>query len=174
MKEEQINTRRAEDLGIGKFKVPKAPDFDFTIPMLSFLVTQEPEGAYVSTCIHLQIDGYGKTEQDAIMDMLDSVTFFLRENFTNPLCRDTAWERLEELLHESTHQEMELWDAYHCVQVRLSMLGQSTDNTEELWDWIQQLQKRVERLENTAVQSIKQELNTIMLLIKIGYTPLNR
>jgi hypothetical protein len=171
---EQININRGEVLGIGKLKVPRSPDFDFTIPVLSFLVIKEHGGGYVSICIHLQIDGYGKTEQDAILDMIDSVTFFLRENFTNSACKDMAWVRLEELLYESTHEEMELWDAYHRVQVRLSMLGKSTDNTEELWAWINQLQKRVERLEDAAAQRIKKELNTLLLLIKIGYTPLNR
>jgi hypothetical protein len=172
--EEQIKTHRGEVLGIGKLKVPRGPDFDFIIPMLSFLVIKEFEGGYVSTCIHLQIDGYGKTEQDAILDMLDSVTLFLRENFTNPRCKDAAWIRLEELLHESTHEETELWDAYHRVQVRLSILGISTDSTEELWDWIKQLQNRVERLEDDAARKIEKEINTLILLIRIGYTPLDR
>jgi hypothetical protein len=172
--EEQIKTYSGEVLGIGKLKVPRSPDFDFIIPMLSFLVLKESEGGYVSTCIHLQIDGYGQTEWDAILDMLDSVTFFLRENFTNPQCKDMAWPRLEELLHESTHQETKLWDAYHRVQVRLSMLGRATDQTEELWNWIKQLQKRVERLEDTAAQKIEKGLNSLLWLIKIGYTPLDR
>jgi hypothetical protein len=171
---EQINTNRGEVLGIGKLKVPRGGDFNFTIPMFSFLVIKEPDGGYVSTCIHLQIDGYGKTEQDAILDMIDSVTLFLHENFTNPVCKDMAWTRLEELLHESTHQETELWDVYHRVQVRLSMLGKSTDNTEELGKWINQLQKRVECLEDAAAQKVEKDLSTLLLLIKIGYTPLDR
>jgi hypothetical protein len=170
----QIKTKRGKVLGIGKLKVPRSPDFDFIIPMLSFLVIEEAQDEYVSTCIHLQIDGYGKTEQDAILDMLDSVTYFLRENFTNPICKDTAWSRLEELLYESTHDETELWDAYHRVQVRLSMQGTATDQTEELWDWIKQLQKRVEHLEDAAAQKIKKELSSILLLSRIGYTQLSK
>jgi hypothetical protein len=168
---ERVKTQRGEVLGIGKLKVPRSPDFDFTIPMLSFLVIKEPEGKYVSTCIHLQIDGYGKTEQDAILDMLESVTLFLHENFTNPRCKDTAWVRLEELLYESAHDEIELWDAYHRVQIQLSILGISTDKTDELWDWIKQLQKRVEGLEDVAMEK---EINKLLLLSRIGYTPLDR
>jgi hypothetical protein len=137
----KVGTSRGEVISIGKLKVPRTPDFDFTIPKLSFLVIRKPDGGYVSTCIHLQIDGYGKTEQDAVLDMVEGVTLFLRENFTNPTCKDTAWERFEELLYESTHEEMELWDAYHRIQVRLSMRGESTDKTEELWAWINRLQE---------------------------------
>jgi hypothetical protein len=171
--EEQIKTCRGDVLGIGKLKVSRSPDFDFVIPMLSFLVLKEPEDEYVSTCIHLQIDGYGKTERGAILGMIDSVTFFLRENFTNPQCKNMAWLRVEEMLHESTHQETDLWDVYHRVQARLSMMGGATDQTEELWDWIKQLQERVERLEDDAAQRIEKELNSLLLLIRIGYTQLD-
>jgi hypothetical protein len=171
--EEQIKTDRGEVLGIGKLKVPGSPDFDFTIPRLSFLVIRDIDGEYVSTCIHLQIDGYGKTEGDAILDMIDSVTLFLRENFTNPRCKDMGWIRFEELLRESTHQETELWDAYHSVQARLSMAGVPTDKTEELWALIKQLQKRVERLEDSAAQKLNEELSALSLNIQIGYNSLD-
>jgi hypothetical protein len=175
LREERINTSRGEVLGIGKLKVPRSPNFEFTIPMLSFLVKKESDYGYVATCIHLQIDGYGKTDRDAILDMIDSVTLFLHENFTNPECKDMAWERLEELLHESTHQETELWDAYHRVQVCLSMLGKSTDNTEKHRNRINQLQKRVECLEDAAAaKKVEKDLNKLFLLIEFGYTPLNK
>jgi hypothetical protein len=101
MEEEPIKTSRGEVLETGKFKVPKTQDFDFDTPMLSYIVIKEPEGGYVSTCTHLQIDGYGKTKQDAINDMIDNTTYFLRVNFTNPRCQDTAWERLEEMLYDN-------------------------------------------------------------------------
>jgi hypothetical protein len=174
MMEEQIKTSRGEVLGIGKLRVPLSPDFDFTIPTLSFLVIKETDGEYVSTCIHLQTDGYGKTEQDAIISMISRVSLFLRENFTNPRCKDNAWERFEEMLGESTHEGTELWDAYHGVQVRLSMRGVSTDRTEEIWMLIKQLQRRVERLEEAAAQKLKEEIVALSLNIQIGYATLDK
>ncbi|MDR1829992.1 MAG: hypothetical protein LBQ76_04395 [Candidatus Fibromonas sp.] len=38
--------------------------------MLSFIVIKKEDGTFVSTCIHLRIDGYGKTVDHAVQLML--------------------------------------------------------------------------------------------------------
>ncbi|MDR2897426.1 MAG: DUF3450 domain-containing protein [Spirochaetaceae bacterium] len=171
--EELIETIRGKVLGIGKLKIPKSTDFNFIIPALSFLVIKETDDSYISTCIHLQIDGYGKTEEKAILDMHRSVNFFLQEIFSNLEYADMAWVRFGELLSESTHQGTDLWEAYHKVQIYLSKLGISTDETETLKKWIKQLEKRVERLEeNRESLEIKKDLSKVLLKPEIGYTPI--
>jgi transcriptional accessory protein Tex/SPT6 len=92
----QIKIKRGEVIGIGKVKIPKSQGFDHEIQMLSFLVIQESSNSFISTCIHLRIDGYGKTADEAKQDMVENTYYFLCENFKNLTVED-AWDNLRNL-----------------------------------------------------------------------------
>ena len=66
---QQIKVSRGEVIGIGKIKIPKTREFNHEIPLLSFLSIKESDNSFISTCIHLRIDGYGKTEEKADENM---------------------------------------------------------------------------------------------------------
>ena len=115
--QEIIKVSRGEVVGIGKLKIPRTADFNYEIPMLSFLVIKEKEGGFVSSCIHLQVDGYGATDDSAIDDMITSIEYFLRANFSR-LPEKDAWLNLIELSFVDK-DNMETWNAYRNVQLRL-------------------------------------------------------
>lgn len=148
-----IKVARGEVVGIGKVKIPKAEDFDYEIPMLSFLVIEEPGGGFVSSCLHLHVDGYGATDDSAHLDMSKNVQLFLKSNF-NRLELGDAWENIRRLsrmrdesggaIDEST---VELWDAYRGVQFALAIRGVSTDSAQSLRRKMEQLQERIDQLE---------------------------
>ena len=98
--------------------------------MLSFLDIQESEISFISTCIHLHIDGYGKTIEEAEENMVENIYYFLVQNFSI-LPLENAWENLRDLF-KSDEWSNELWDAYHEVQIQLSIKGIPTDNGVEL------------------------------------------
>ena len=67
-------------------------------------------GEYVCTCLNLQIDGYGKTPEEAENDMKDSVRYFINQNFEK-LSNDDAWRNIFELqLTDETTREY--WNAF--------------------------------------------------------------
>jgi hypothetical protein len=171
MSQEKITTSRGEVVGIGKVKMPKTQDFKYEIQMLSFLVIKESEDSYISTCIHLHIDGYGKSVEESYYDMFESIFYFLYKNFEK-LPVEKAWENLEELFL-SDEWSCELWNAYHKVQIQLSMKGISTDNTEQLFKRIKQLEARVKRLKSEEARKLEEE---IMRFSKdlIDYTPVSK
>jgi hypothetical protein len=141
-----VKISRGNVLGIGKVKVPKTQEFNFEIQLLSFLDIQESENSFISTCIHLRIDGYGKTIEEAHEDMVENVYFFLCENFKK-LPYENAWDNLLDLF-KSDEWSNELWDAYHEVQVRLSIMGKPTDNIAGLLSRLNKLEKRIKEWEN--------------------------
>jgi hypothetical protein len=126
----QITVSRGEVVGIGKVKIPRTQDFNYEIQMLSFLVIKKSKDSFVSTCIHLHMDGYGKTPREANKDMAENIYFFLKENFSK-LPPEDAWNNIWDL-SKSDNWSNELWDAYRAVQIQLSMQGRSTDNKEML------------------------------------------
>jgi hypothetical protein len=135
-----INVSRGEVVGIGKIKIPKTREFNHEIMLLSFLSIKESEDSFISTCIHLRIDGYGKTSDEADKNMVKNVWYFLFRNFKE-LSIEDAWDNLRDLF-KSDDWSSELWDAYREVQVQLSINGVSTDQTAELNFRIDQLEKK--------------------------------
>jgi len=121
-----LETPRGSVIAIGRFKVPKMPvhGFDCDIPDFSFIVIKRGAdenssfkwdgGAFIATCIQMQMDGYGATISEACNDMSDKVRDYIYENFKNPEHREDAWENLFELLRPNEHTNM-LWDKYHAL-----------------------------------------------------------
>jgi hypothetical protein len=167
---EAICVSRGEVVGIGKVKMPKTQEFNHEIQLLSFLVIKESENSYISTCIHLHIDGYGKSVEDSCHDMFENIYYFLCKNFEKFSLED-AWNNLEDLFM-SDPWSCELWDAYHKVQIQLSIQGISTDNTENLLKRIKQLEARVRKLKSQEARKVEEE---IMKLSKnlIDFIPLD-
>jgi hypothetical protein len=151
-----ISVSRGEVVGIGKVKMPKTREFDYEIQFLSFLVIKDTENSYVSTCIHLHIDGYGKSVEDSYYDMFENIYYFLCKNFERLPVED-AWKNLEDLFM-SDEWSCELWDAYHKVQIHLSTQGISTDNTENLLKRIKQLENRVKKLKSQEARNLEKEI----------------
>jgi hypothetical protein len=142
-------TSRGRVIGPGRFKVPRTPKlgFDCEIPLLSFIVTKSNDNdGYIATCIHMQIDGYGKTEENAINDMADNVCYFLHENFKDETRRDSTWNNILDVFLSSPLTS-ELWDAYHTLQIELAKKGISTDWYSKLLERIISLEKRVSKEE---------------------------
>jgi hypothetical protein len=167
----QITVSRGEVVGIGKVKIPRTQDFDYEIQMLSFLVIKGSENSFVSTCIHLQMDGYGRTPRESINDMIENISCFLKENFEK-LPIDDAWNNLEDLF-KCDEWSTELWNAYHSVQIQLSMYGRSTDSVENLRKRIVQLEKRVKQLESLEARTINKEISDVAEDLIVDYTPVN-
>ena len=109
-----VKVSRGNVVGIGEIKILKTRKLNKELPVFSFIMLQgkkEEKGLYISTCIDLRVDGYGKTELSAVMDMGEAIYNFLLENFTNPKCKDNA---LSNLIHLARYDEWsnELWNAY--------------------------------------------------------------
>ena len=135
-----IRVSRGEVVGIGKFKIPRTEEFDYEIQLLSFLSIKETEGSFISTCIHLRIDGYGKTEEEADRNMMKNAFFFLSQNFSK-LSVEDAWDNLRDLFKSDDWSD-ELWTAYHEVQIQLSIQGeQMIDPAAELFPRFLQLMR---------------------------------
>jgi len=160
-----IKVSRGTVVGIGKLKSARTPEFNYEIPMLSFLVISEHENSYIASCMHLRVDGYGSEEDSAVEDMIDNIHAFLKANFSR-LPIDNAWLNLKELSHiDNTTKE--LWDAYRDIQFNLASLNITTDSIAILKKRIGQLQVRIEQLEAENA-SLKEER------IIVDYTPLRK
>jgi hypothetical protein len=107
-------------VGIGRIKMPK-------IPMLSFIVAKDETFGFCAICIHLRVEGYGRTARKAINDMESKIKYFLAQTFKH-LTTDEAWESIRNLFHSEDDMVIELWDAYHDVQIELAKRGISTDS----------------------------------------------
>ena len=143
--ESKLETHRGKTIGIGRVKIPKTSDFDYEIPLLSFIViAAEENDGYISSCIHLQIDGYGKTVEDARRDMLDNILYFLDKNFNSENYNEHCWENLLDLF-EANEDSNILWDKYHAFQITLAEQGRTTDRYSQL---LKNLANRIEALEN--------------------------
>jgi hypothetical protein len=164
-----IRVSRGEVLGIGKFKVSQGQNFDYVIPALSFIVIRENDHSFVSTCIHLRIDGYGKTQEQATADMIDSALFFLHENFTDPQCKEKGWQNLADLFRADEWSD-ELWGAYHAVQIGLSMQGIATDSVTSVYKQLGLVVSGVNRLESIESKQLKNELATMWKKTKMFYS----
>ena len=162
---EIIEISRGTVVGIGKLKPPRTPDFNYEIPMLSFLVINNQKENYVASCMPLRIDGYGTKDDFAVNDMIENIYAFLKANFSR-LSFEDAWNNLKDLNHIDDATK-ELWDAYRDVQLKLASIGITTDNIATLKSRIEQLKLRVRHLEAENAQ-LRNEL------IILDYTPLSR
>jgi len=160
-----VKVSRGSVVGIGKVKIPRTQEFDYEIPMLSFLVIEEANNNFVSSCIHFQIDGYGATDGTAVDDMIENINYFLKTNFSR-LSLEDAWLNLKDLCHTTSDAITELWNAYHDVQINLASMGIPTDSIEVLKKRIAQMQLRINQLESENAY-LKEELSLI-----VDYTPL--
>ena len=159
-----IKVSRGNVVGIGKVKIPRTSEFNYEIPMLSFLVIEEAKENFISSCMHLQIDGYGIADDIAVDNMINNIDNFLKVNFSK-LSKEDAWLNLMDLSHVD-NETMELWNAYRDVQFNLASMGIPTDSVDNLKKRIDQLQQRIAQLKSENMQ-LKKELSRI-----VDYTPL--
>ena len=159
-----VKISRGVVVGIGKIKIPRTHELDYEIQLLSFLDIQESENTFISTCIHLRIDGYGKTIEEAEEDMIENIYYFLCQNFQK-LQPEQAWENMLDLF-STDEWSNELWNAYHKVQVILSMQGKTTDNIANLMERLNQLTERVKELE-AKVKDAELKKNHLVLASEI-------
>ena len=164
----KLNTERGEVIGIGKFKLKKTALLKQKVPMLSFILIKESEDSYIAVCIHLRTDGYGKTKDLAILDMIDNACFFMEENFNNPKCKEKAWENLEDLF-TCDDWTSELWNSYHAAQIELSKQGRATDTFETLAHNIKLLKQRVEQLESEEAKQLMDKITNMEKTMNFGY-----
>jgi hypothetical protein len=155
-----IKISRGTVVGIGRVKIPRTQELDCEIQLLSFLDIQESETSFISTCIHLRIDGYGKTLEEAEADMVESIYYFLCQNFQK-LPLEDAWDNLRDLF-KSDDWSNELWDAYHEVQIQLSIMGKPTDNTASLLERLGQLAESVKELEERVKDMELEETRVVL------------
>jgi len=142
----ELATPRGKTIGIGRVKIPKMFGFNYEIPLLSFIVLEKEDGSYISSCIHLQIDGYGNNAEKARIDMVNNVWYFLKENFNNEKYKDSCWINMYELA-KANERSSALWDRYHAVQYMLAERGITTDKYSDLEKKINELQAKVNKLE---------------------------
>jgi DNA repair ATPase RecN len=152
---QSIRVLRGEVVGIGKFKIPRTEKFDYEIQPLSFLSIKDAEDSFISICIHLHIDGYGKTEDEADRNMMKNASFFLSQNFSK-LSIEDAWDNLRDLF-KSDEWSNELWDAYHECQIQLSIDGeQMMDPAAEIFPRLLRLMELTKR--KTELENLESEL----------------
>lgn len=159
-----VKISRGNVVGIGKVKIPRTQEFNYEIQLLSFLDIQESENSFIATCIHLHIDGYGKTIEEAEEDMVENIYYFLCENFRK-LPYEDAWDNLMDLF-KSDDWSNELWNAYHEAQIHLSMVGTSTDNITNLSARLKILEEKIKEWE-TRVKDMELEESRIAFASEI-------
>jgi hypothetical protein len=147
---ETITTTRGRVRGIGELTVSSTalPE----IPLLSFIVikmedTDErfPVFAYVSTCIQLQMDGYGETAKEAIDNMCKHCAEYLEAIFTDEKCKQHAWRNLRELFHLG-ETSLKLQNAYNDARLSLAEQGKYFDITSTLMAVIKEKDAELARL----------------------------
>jgi hypothetical protein len=163
IEDSKLESIRGKVVGIGRVKIPKRNDFNYEIPLLSFVVIEKKEGGYVSSCIHLQIDGYGESDKDAQIDMIDNILYYLDVNFNGDNCKDCCWANILDLF-EANESSNVLWDKYHAFQIMLAEKGQAADQysplqllkdllvkVEELGEKVKELEARITDMEDQCV-----------------------
>jgi len=145
IEESELETSRGKVIGIGRIKIPKILIFNYEIPLLSFIVTKKKDGSFVSTCIHLQMDGYGKTVKEARIDMVNNVLYLLHENFTAERYDKTRWVNLLNFFKANQATSI-LWDKYHAIQLMLAERGIATDRDLAYQKKIEELEAEVKKL----------------------------
>jgi len=129
-----LQTDRGRIVRIGRVKVPRIPSlFNYEIPALCFLVVErnyEIEwvgGRFISTCINLKIDGYGKNPKDAMHNMAANVGSYVFKLFACNETLNAAWDIIYNLWRTNPDAS-KLWDNYNAAQIDLAKRGITTDN----------------------------------------------
>jgi hypothetical protein len=141
-----LTTERGDVIGIGRIKIPRVPKlgFDCEIPLLSFVVIEDADGdGFIATCIHMQIDGYGKTIDGAVNDAVNNIWRFLYENFKNKEHREDAWRNVLDAMM-SNPRSGALWDKYHIFQIELAKKGKSSDRPTNKYASFSEKNKKLE------------------------------
>jgi hypothetical protein len=163
IEESELETKRGKVIGIGRVKIPKTSYFNYEIPLLSFVVTKKADGSFVSSCIHLQMDGYGQTDKEARIDMVDNIMYYLYENFGNKAYKDSCWLNILHLF-KSNEVSSVLWDKYHAVQLMLAERGVTTDSYSQLQRKIKVLENKVKELEKKVKEVRSRERSKFMMM----------
>lgn len=162
----ELTLPRGEAIGIGRLKIPKTSYFNYEIPLLSFIVIKKEGGEFASICIHLQIDGYGATVNEAKEDMVLNISCYLCENFGNEEFSKSCWLNMLSLF-KSNERSSVLWDKYHAIQLMLAERGVTTDRYSELQKRIKYLENKVKKLETEAKENMSSMFN---ILSYLGYS----
>jgi hypothetical protein len=158
IEDSKLTSIRGRVIGIGRVKIPRMKEeFDYEVPLLSFVVIEKKEGGYISSCIHLRIDGYGQNADDAQIDMIDNILYFLDENFNNPNYAGYCWANMLDLF-EANESSSALWDNYHAFQIMLAERGCATDQYSPL-QLLRELLEKIEALERE-VQELGKKIAT--------------
>jgi len=149
--EDELITDRGLAIGFGRVKIPKIPaiNFDLEVPLFSFVVIERDDDRlkYIASCIHLPVDGYGNSVEDAKLDMAMNISFLLHENFKDADCRKNIWETVY-MFSKSNPNSSVLWDKYHALQCLCAKNGESTDtHYTKLQEKIVELEDKVKELE---------------------------
>jgi len=148
MANQSIRVPRGDVVGIGKLEIHGMMEkFGHEIPMFSFITIKKPDGLFVTTCIHLRIDGYGDTVEAASSDMADNVCYFLSHNFSEFSFED-AWSNIRSL-ETPDEWSNELWVAYHEVQFQRAMRGKP-DPVAELISHLARAEEKAKEWERVA------------------------
>lgn len=128
-------------VGIGKLKIFATERFPHEIPTLSFLVAKGEDGLYVSSCLHLLLDGHGKTVKESIENMQSICQDFLTMLFENEKSKATAWDQIRESFTDNGISEY--WAAYKEMQVNFAERNISTSIQSALEKQIRELQEEL-------------------------------
>jgi hypothetical protein len=165
----ELTTPRGNIVGIGRVKIPKMLGFNYEIPLLSFVVLEKENGKFISSCIPLQMDGYGDSAENARVDMVNNIWYFLNKNFNDEKYKDKCWVSMYEL-SKANETSNDLWDKYHAVQYMLAEKGIAMDKHSVLEKKIKELRAQVEKLEKKN-QELDQLLSVIMNNMFVEYEP---
>ena len=125
IQESKLKTGRGRVIDIGHFQLLPSDGFPYNlIPLLHYVVTQKNDehGGYVSSCIEMQMDGYGKTKEDAVTEMIEHVRYYLKRNFDDDN-KKNCWSNLLDLF---TTSPAYLWDVYNAFVLMQAERGFST------------------------------------------------
>jgi len=137
-----LETPRGEVIAIGHFATPKIPElsFNFEIPNLPFIVIERKtdtksrfkwnKGAFIATCIQMQIDGYGATISEAYKDAAYKTLDYIYGIFKNPTIREEAWENLFGFLRPNEDTNI-LLEKYYALQIELAKKDKLKDEYSE-------------------------------------------
>ena len=133
-------------VGIGKLKIFATEKFPHEIPTLSFLVAKGEDGNFVSSCLHLQLDGHGATAKDSIEDMRLACNDFLTMLFENDRSKENAWDQIRELFTDEGMAEY--WAAYKEIQVNFAEQNVSTSIASTYEKIIKEMKEELSHYEN--------------------------
>ena len=145
-------------IGIGKVKIFVTNDFPYEIPTLSFIVSKNNKGEFISTCIHLLVEGVGETPDASMENLKNNIYQYLNILFD---CenKDIAWEQLLKTFNDSF--SIPYWDVYRTVQIKLAKKGISTDSKSALYEIITKLRNQINDLEEAIQKQDKFSLKIV-------------